>query len=287
MATFGNTNEEVGIDSVYSRGDPYGVGNVCGSIFTVGEDGDASSITVGLSAMSVMAEYNVKCAIYDSDENFVAETEERTGLTFGASLKWETFTFASSVHFVAGDYYLMVFAECTRYPQYSDLYIWLTMANAIDWKQYTKEENNYPIFPPSIPPVFLYNRASIYCTYIPAVVEYTLTISVSGEGTTDPAPGEHTYEEDTEVPVTHYPSGGWRLDYWTLDDVNVGTDNPYTVTMDADHVLVAVFIEIPPAPKVSARGWVQWAKRRKKILIRGKEEEIFELINLMEVLEKC
>jgi len=35
------------------------------------------------------------------------------------------------------------------------------------------------------------------------------------------------------------------LDHWELDTVNVGSNNPYTVTMNADHSLTAVFTEIP------------------------------------------
>jgi hypothetical protein len=35
------------------------------------------------------------------------------------------------------------------------------------------------------------------------------------------------------------------LDHWTLDGVDVGAANPYTVTMDADHALTAFFAETP------------------------------------------
>jgi hypothetical protein len=80
----------------------------------------------------------------------------------------------------------------------------------------------------------------------PIVVEHDLTISVTGMGTTDPALGTYTYEEGTVVPVTAYPASGWMLDHWLLDTVDVGTANPYSVTMDADHTLEAVFAEIPP-----------------------------------------
>jgi len=37
--------------------------------------------------------------------------------------------------------------------------------------------------------------------------------------------------------------------------------------------------------KVSLQGWPWWAKRRRKIMIRGKEEEVWDLIKLMEVLD--
>jgi hypothetical protein len=36
------------------------------------------------------------------------------------------------------------------------------------------------------------------------------------------------------------------LDHWELDTVDVGVTDPYSVTMDANHTLVAVFVEAPP-----------------------------------------
>jgi PKD repeat protein len=70
---------------------------------------------------------------------------------------------------------------------------------------------------------------------------FDLTISVDGFGSTDPAPGVYTYDEGTMVLVTAIPDAGWMLWRWLLDGVNVGDANSYTVTMDADHALTAVF----------------------------------------------
>ncbi len=78
------------------------------------------------------------------------------------------------------------------------------------------------------------------------LVQYTLTISVDGLGTTDPAPGTHDYDQGTAVPVAAFPNSGYMLDHWTLDDVEIGSANPYTLTVNADHTLVAVFVEVPP-----------------------------------------
>ena len=77
-------------------------------------------------------------------------------------------------------------------------------------------------------------------------IQYQLTISVVGSGTTDPAPGSYKYNEGTDVSVDAIPDLGWKLDYWELDGLNVGDTDPYTVTMDADHTLTAFFVEIPP-----------------------------------------
>ncbi len=81
-------------------------------------------------------------------------------------------------------------------------------------------------------------------TEIPPIL-YNLSISVSGSGSTSPSVGTHTYEEGTEVDVTATASSGWNFDHWELDSVDVGSANPYIVTMDADHTLIAVFTEIP------------------------------------------
>ena len=77
------------------------------------------------------------------------------------------------------------------------------------------------------------------------IVQYTLTIGVFGSGTTNPVPGNHVYDEGTLVPVEAVPGIGRELNHWQLDDVDVGNDNPYTVNMDANHTLVAVFTVIP------------------------------------------
>jgi uncharacterized repeat protein (TIGR02543 family) len=79
-------------------------------------------------------------------------------------------------------------------------------------------------------------------TEIPAV-QYTLTISVVGSGTTDPAVGVYTYDEGTLVSVTATPDSGWLFDHWELDGGPAGSANPIEVTMDNDHSLTAFFTE--------------------------------------------
>ena len=82
----------------------------------------------------------------------------------------------------------------------------------------------------------------------PAPTQYTLTIGVVGNGTTDPVPGVHTYGEGVDVDVDAIPDADWMLDHWLLDAVDVGDADPYTVTMNANHSLISVFVEIPPTP---------------------------------------
>jgi PKD repeat protein len=73
------------------------------------------------------------------------------------------------------------------------------------------------------------------------VVRYTLDISVNNAawGYTDPS-GTQTCDGGSSVTVTAYPSVGYVLSHWLLDGVQK-SGNPYTVTMNADHVLQAVF----------------------------------------------
>ena len=74
-------------------------------------------------------------------------------------------------------------------------------------------------------------------------VFYDLTISISGIGTTSPSAGVHNYLEDTDVDVTAYAGYGYMLDHWMLDGSYAGNNNPFTVSMDEDHNLLAVFTE--------------------------------------------
>jgi len=80
---------------------------------------------------------------------------------------------------------------------------------------------------------------------------FNLTIETSTGGTTDPPPGTYSYTANSSVQVTAIAEAGYLFDYWELDSVNVGSANPYTVLMDMDHTLKAVFELIPPPLSVS------------------------------------
>ena len=70
---------------------------------------------------------------------------------------------------------------------------------------------------------------------------YYLTILAGPGGTTNPVPGIYPYGYGTMVSVSALPNGGYVLDHWVLDSINVGTANPYTVTMNSNHTLQALF----------------------------------------------
>jgi hypothetical protein len=74
---------------------------------------------------------------------------------------------------------------------------------------------------------------------------YTLTISVNNSawGTTDPAPGAHTYPQGQQVTVTAIPASGYRFSYWSGDAS--GTSASITVTVDRNKSITANF-EVAP-----------------------------------------
>jgi hypothetical protein len=82
---------------------------------------------------------------------------------------------------------------------------------------------------------------------------WVLYIQTSGIGTTDPPPGMYTWPKDTYFPVEAGPGEGWRLSHWLLDSVEVGSENPIQVLMDADHNLTVVFTDEPlPASTIES-----------------------------------
>jgi parallel beta-helix repeat protein len=80
---------------------------------------------------------------------------------------------------------------------------------------------------------------------------YTLTITATVGGTTDPAAGTYGYTANSTVQVTATPEVNYLFDHWELDDVNVGSANPYSLLMDKGYELKAVFSPIPPPLSVS------------------------------------
>jgi len=73
---------------------------------------------------------------------------------------------------------------------------------------------------------------------------YTLKITTTVGGTTNPLPGEYSHPASSTVQVRATANANYFFDHWELDTVNVGSTNPYTVLMDANHTLKAVFVPI-------------------------------------------
>jgi hypothetical protein len=80
----------------------------------------------------------------------------------------------------------------------------------------------------------------------PLPTTYSLTITTNPGGTTAPTPGTYTYTANHTVQITAIPDTGYLLDHWELDGLNAGSANPYTITMNTNHTLRAVFLPTPP-----------------------------------------
>ena len=71
---------------------------------------------------------------------------------------------------------------------------------------------------------------------------YDLTITIKGEGSTDPEKGTHTYDEGDEVTVEATPDDGWYFEGWTGS--YIGDELEIELEMDEDKHVTANFEEI-------------------------------------------
>jgi outer membrane protein assembly factor BamB len=78
-----------------------------------------------------------------------------------------------------------------------------------------------------------------------------LTVASTAGGTTNPLPGTYLYPTETYLSVSAIPNAGYRLDHWELDGINVGATNPVSFTLESDHTLSAVFVEVPVPPDIA------------------------------------
>jgi hypothetical protein len=79
--------------------------------------------------------------------------------------------------------------------------------------------------------------------------QYTLTMAVTGNGSTSPVVGPHTYSAGTSVPITANPASGYYFSHWTAPAGSFGSPTAATTTftMPAQDVTVtANFAVISP-----------------------------------------
>jgi len=72
---------------------------------------------------------------------------------------------------------------------------------------------------------------------------YTLTIkhALFTPGKTNPPPGTYVYYEGNTATVYAISGGDSWFTHWELDGYNYGSTNPISITMNADHTLIAFF----------------------------------------------
>jgi hypothetical protein len=94
---------------------------------------------------------------------------------------------------------------------------------------------------------------------IEVFIGYSLVIQTDAGGTTNPAPGTYTYNPGYQVQVTAIPNTNYEFVNWTGSISS--TQNPVTVTMDADKTIKAnfrfVFAPIATGRKVLNRTFSQ------------------------------
>ncbi len=65
-----------------------------------------------------------------------------------------------------------------------------------------------------------------------AAEQYTLTMAVTGNGTTDPPVGAHAFPVCSEIPVTAIPDSGWTFTNWTGDVLDVNSASTSVSMLD-------------------------------------------------------
>lgn len=91
-------------------------------------------------------------------------------------------------------------------------------------------------------PIFVLMTANHTLQPVFARINYSLTISVTMGGTTDPEPGTYVYASGSNVSVAAIPNANFIFDHWELDGNNIGTDNPIDIAVDSNHTLQAIFL---------------------------------------------
>jgi hypothetical protein len=76
-----------------------------------------------------------------------------------------------------------------------------------------------------------------------STTQYTLNIWNSTGGSTSPPTGNYTQDAGTALSVTATPNDGHAFNHWLLDDADAGSDNPFTVFFNSNHVLQPVFTQ--------------------------------------------
>jgi hypothetical protein len=92
-------------------------------------------------------------------------------------------------------------------------------------------------------PISITNSAGTGASSTSFIMQYTLTVLVSGSGSVTINPPDGVYDEGAVVTLTAVPATGWRFNDW--DDDIEGTDPTTTVVMDANKKVTADFRAIP------------------------------------------
>jgi len=84
---------------------------------------------------------------------------------------------------------------------------------------------------------------------------HDLTISVNGQGTTNPSVGTYKYDNGTQVTITASPASGWKFDHWSGDAS--GTSPTIVITTDSNKDITAYFEEESQTSRTNPAGLYQ------------------------------
>jgi hypothetical protein len=83
---------------------------------------------------------------------------------------------------------------------------------------------------------------TITASFTRIIQNYDLTVVVSGSGTTTPAAGIHSYDQDTVVNISATPASGWQFANWTGDVTDPASANT-AVMVESDKTITAIFTQ--------------------------------------------
>lgn len=228
--TFGYTTMGA---SVYNTGSAH---DLLGSLFTTpaGAANSANKIVVALGISGTLS--HAKCGIYkDSDNTFLHGTVERTGVAL-SGYQWFDFVFTPA--------YTLPDATAV------ELAVWADTGYKARYDSFTGgsrklNQSAYGAWPTPIAWTLTWanQNVSIYCIYGGTVALTVLAPPYGiGSSTTSPAPGIYEETLDAGASVTAIPDANHTLHSWLVDGVDVGSANPYSVTMNDLHTIQPLFM---------------------------------------------
>jgi len=84
-------------------------------------------------------------------------------------------------------------------------------------------------------------------------IMHSLSIEVSGDGTTSPEAGTYSHAKGTELSITATPEAGWQFDGWS-GEVADSTLTKTTVIIDSDKTVSASFSQIMHSLSIEVSG---------------------------------
>lgn len=211
--------------------------DLIGSKFTTpaGAANSANKIVVALGTGGTLS--HAKCGIYkDSDNSFLHGTVERTNIAL-SGYQWFDFVFTPA--------YTLPDATAVELAFWADTGGYAARYDSFTGGSRRLKQPAYGAWPDPIAWTITWadQNLSIYCIYGGTVALTVLAPPYGiGSSTTSPAPGVYEETLDAGASVTAIPDANHTLHSWLVDGVDVGSANPYSVTMNDLHTIQPLFM---------------------------------------------